>query len=328
MCTCGASLGLRGWTETASGTVTSGRPDAASWMERGRERNGPERAKNGGEGAHSFSTKCSPMPHSILPTYSALFGETVRRLGLCIGGLALGISLSAPEAGHAQGATSNEGDPVIVDNFEDDAPGTFPDGWVFVKSDENIQSYEESRDPGETVEVREEDGNRYVRLITDGEALRYTKRNGVDFEWNLKDHPRLKWRWRARKLPEGASERDQNDTGGAVYVTFGSDWLGRPKSIKYTYSSSLPVGHDRLLWPAEGHRRRLGPRAAHGRVGDGPAAHPRRLPAGVWRGSPRSPGVDHAVERLGHHRRRGKGRRRRHRIASAPVRLHVAGREA
>jgi Protein of unknown function (DUF3047). len=25
-------------------------------------------------------------------------------------------------------------------------------------------------------------------------------------------------------------------------VTFGSDWLGRPKSIKYTYSSSLPVG--------------------------------------------------------------------------------------
>ncbi|MCS3748964.1 hypothetical protein GGQ19_000115 [Salinibacter ruber] len=182
------------------------------------------------------------MPHSILPTYSALFGETVRRLGLCIGGLALGIALSAPEAGHAQGATSNEGDPVIVDNFEDDAPGTFPDGWVFVKSDENIQSYEESRDPGETVEVREEDGNRYVRLITDGEALRYTKRNGVDFEWNLKDHPRLKWRWRARKLPEGASERDQNDTGGAVYVTFGSDWLGRPKSIKYTYSSSLPVG--------------------------------------------------------------------------------------
>ncbi|WP_263810465.1 DUF3047 domain-containing protein [Salinibacter pepae] len=131
---------------------------------------------------------------------------------------------------------------MIVDNFEDDTPGTFPDGWVFVKSDEDIQSYEESRNPGETVEVREENENRYVRLITDGEALRYTKRNGVDFEWNLKDHPRLTWRWRAQQLPEGASEKGQNDTGGAVYVTFGSDWLGRPKSIKYTYSSSLPVG--------------------------------------------------------------------------------------
>ena len=30
--------------------------------------------------------------------------------------------------------------------------------------------------------------------------------------------------------------------GGAVYITFGTDRLGRPKSIKYTYSSSLPPG--------------------------------------------------------------------------------------
>ncbi|WP_232798042.1 DUF3047 domain-containing protein [Salinibacter altiplanensis] len=108
--------------------------------------------------------------------------------------------------------------------------------------DEEVRSYEETRDDGETMEVREADGNRFVRLITKGEALRYTKRNGVDFEWNLQDHPRLRWHWRAHTLPEEASEKDQNDAGGAVYVTFGSDWLGRPKSIKYTYSSSLPVG--------------------------------------------------------------------------------------
>lgn len=113
---------------------------------------------------------------------------------------------------------------------------------MFVESEEEIRSYEETRDAGETVEVREENGNRFVRLITNNAALRYTKRNGVDFEWNLKEHPRLQWRWRANELPEGASEKDKNDTGGAVYVTFGTDWLGRPKSIKYTYSSSLPVG--------------------------------------------------------------------------------------
>jgi hypothetical protein len=130
----------------------------------------------------------------------------------------------------------------MVDNFEDDPTGTFPNGWVFVKSDKTIESYEESRDSGETVEIVQENGNRFVRLITKGEALRYSKRNGVDFEWNLNERPQLKWRWRALKLPEGASEKGQNDTGGAVYVTFGSDWLGRPKSIKYTYSSSLPVG--------------------------------------------------------------------------------------
>jgi len=131
---------------------------------------------------------------------------------------------------------------LVVDDFEDDEPGTFPEGWVFVKEGGGIKSYEESRESGEIVKVKREDGNRFVRLITKGEALRYTKRNGDDFEWNLDERPRLKWRWRALELPEGASEKGKNDTGGAVYVTFGKDWLGRPKSIKYTYSSSLPVG--------------------------------------------------------------------------------------
>lgn len=132
--------------------------------------------------------------------------------------------------------------PIVVDDFEDDKPGTFPEDWVYVTSDQEIRSYDEISDDGEKVVVREKDGNNFIRLTTNGEALRYTKRNGVDFDWNLKDHPRLKWRWRAHKLPKGASEKDQNDVGAAVYVTFGSDWLGRPKSIKYTYSSSLPVG--------------------------------------------------------------------------------------
>ena len=183
------------------------------------------------------------MTHFVLRAHSTRSGRAVQQLGLWIGVVALGVALSFPVTGRAQSTSSHEDlAPTIVDNFEDDAPGAFPEGWVFVESDENIRSYEETRDPGEIMEVREEDGNRYVQLVTEGEALRYTKRNGVDFEWNLKDHPRLKWRWRAHQLPEGASERDQNDTGGAVYVTFGSDWLGRPKSIKYTYSSSLPVG--------------------------------------------------------------------------------------
>jgi len=132
--------------------------------------------------------------------------------------------------------------PILVDDFEDYTPGTFPDPWVYVESKDEILSYEDSRSEGETVVVREEDGNRFVRLITEGEALRYSLRNDVDFEWNLKRHPYLEWRWRAHKLPTGASEKGKNDTGAAIYVTFGTDWLGRPKSIKYTYSSSLPVG--------------------------------------------------------------------------------------
>jgi hypothetical protein len=131
---------------------------------------------------------------------------------------------------------------IVVDDFQTNTPGQFPDDWVFVGSDKEVYSYEEIRDAGEKMVVREEDGNHFLRVETKDAALRYTKRNGADFDWNLRSHPRLTWRWRALTLPKGASERGKNDTGGAVYVTFGTDWLGRPKSIKYTYSSSLPIG--------------------------------------------------------------------------------------
>ena len=178
------------------------------------------------------------MIHLILSARFSLRGPAVRHLGIWVGAV-LGIVVCFPLPGIAQSASSGA---ITVDDFENDTPGSFPEGWVFVDENEDIRSYEETRDDGEIMEARNENGNHFVRLITRGEALRYTKRNGVDFEWNLKDHPRLRWRWRAQQLPEGASEKGQNDTGGAVYVTFGSDWLGRPKSIKYTYSSSLPVG--------------------------------------------------------------------------------------
>lgn len=131
---------------------------------------------------------------------------------------------------------------ISVDDFQEDRPGTFPDGWVFVESEDEVRTYEETTEPGRKVAVRSENGNHFVRLITRDSYLRYSKRNGVNFDWNVNEHPQLAWRWRALHLPEGASEKGKNDTGGALYVTFGTDWLGRPKSIKYTYSSSLPVG--------------------------------------------------------------------------------------
>jgi hypothetical protein len=131
---------------------------------------------------------------------------------------------------------------VVVDDFEAYPTGEFPRRWVFVDEDRTIKSFEEAREPGEEFYIAEEDGNQFLRVNTRNEAQRYTLRNGEEFNWRLKRHPWLQWEWRARKLPEGASERGKNDTGAAMYVTFGSDWLGRPKSIKYTYSSSLPVG--------------------------------------------------------------------------------------
>lgn len=150
---------------------------------------------------------------------------------------------SAARPAPAQPAAAPSPSPaIVVDTFEDDAPGTFPDGWVYVTPDRDIRTYEEMRRPGTEVVVRREAGNRFVRFMTRDAVARYTKRNGTDFQWTVSAHPKLRWRWRAVELPEGASERGDNDTGAALYVTFGTDWLGRPKSLKYTYSSALPVG--------------------------------------------------------------------------------------
>jgi hypothetical protein len=130
----------------------------------------------------------------------------------------------------------------VVDDFESYEGGEPPSRWKFITSGREIWPLERVLDERERFYVVEENGNKFGRVFTKGEALRVSLRNGEEFDWNLKDRPRLQWRWRANKLPEGASEKDENDTGAALYVTFGSDWLGRPKSIKYSYSSSLPVG--------------------------------------------------------------------------------------
>ncbi|MFO8099805.1 MAG: DUF3047 domain-containing protein [Salinibacter sp.] len=184
-----------------------------------------------------MSTSLVTMPISVFARWAEW------KLGLWGALVLLGVTAwgGVAPAG-AQSEEDRAPEPVVVEDFEGYEPGTFPDRWVFVSSDERILSYEEVRDEGETMEVEEEGGNQFVRLITEGEALRYTLRNEKNFDWDLREHPYLEWRWRALHLPEGASEKDQNDTGGAIYVTFGTDWLGRPKSIKYTYSSTLPVG--------------------------------------------------------------------------------------
>lgn len=129
-----------------------------------------------------------------------------------------------------------------VDNFESYSEGGAPSQWKYVSKDKNIVPLREKMRANQHFRVAAEGGNQFLRAYTQNEAFRITQRNGKEFDWNLSEQPYLQWQWRANQLPEGASEKGENDTGGAVYVTYGEDWLGRPKSIKYTYSSTLPVG--------------------------------------------------------------------------------------
>lgn len=139
-------------------------------------------------------------------------------------------------------AQEEQASPVVVDDFEDYDVGTVPDTWWYVAPSGERIAAPEALEKKEVFRVQQGEGNNFLRVKTVGESIRFSRTKEGALSWNVRRHPILRWRWRAHHLPVGASERGENDTGGALYVTFDTDWLGRPKSIKYTYSSSLPVG--------------------------------------------------------------------------------------
>lgn len=144
----------------------------------------------------------------------------------------------------AQTSGDETHDKVLLDDFEQYRAGGLPTKWQYYENRTLVPVAPRHVRENEYFQVAEENGNKYVRLVTQGEAHRIVLGNGDRFDWDLRTQPRLRWDWRAIKLPDGAREdkNETNDTGGAVYVTFSRDWLGRPRSIKYTYSSTLPVG--------------------------------------------------------------------------------------
>jgi hypothetical protein len=153
----------------------------------------------------------------------------------------LAFLVAAPGAGQSARTAERM---VVVDNFDANVEGQPLKRWRFFNSRTGqYEGLDRYMNKNERFYAITEGRNTFVRGETIGEALRISLKNDDEsFDWRFDEHPWLQWRWRALSLPEGASERDKNDTGGAIYVTFGSDWLGRPRSIKYTYSSTLPVG--------------------------------------------------------------------------------------
>ncbi len=132
---------------------------------------------------------------------------------------------------------------IVLDDFESYEEGGVPSKWETTSGKTLISITPALMRDSESFFIREENGNKFVRASTADDAFRIILTNGKQFDWKLSDHPQISWDWRAIKLPAGAREdKDKtNDTGGAVYVVFSTDFIGRPRSIKYTYSSTLPV---------------------------------------------------------------------------------------
>jgi len=134
---------------------------------------------------------------------------------------------------------------TVVEDFEGYSDGEIPKDWKFLNDKKLVPVTQNIMFPEIYFKVLEEKGNNFLRVHVKNRYHRILLENKKDLDWNIKAQPILEWDWRAIKLPKGANElrSGSNDTGGAVYVYFKKkDFFGRPRTIKYTYSSSQGIG--------------------------------------------------------------------------------------
>ncbi|MFQ5678363.1 MAG: DUF3047 domain-containing protein [Gemmatimonadota bacterium] len=121
---------------------------------------------------------------------------------------------------------------VVLEDFEASPIGELPVGWSWRARDD---------DKPKPYRVREENGNRYLEATDRGESVILAK----DIKWDLNEYPYVSFRWRARRIPKGGDERfdEKVDSAAGVYFVYRRKMLGLiPESVKYVWSSTLPVG--------------------------------------------------------------------------------------
>ena len=120
---------------------------------------------------------------------------------------------------------------VELENFEASDVDKLPKRWNWKDKDnkKNKPYY-----------VKEENGNKYLAAKDQGESVII----GKDIKWNLKKYPYVSFRWRVHEIPEGADERFNKkiDSAAGVYFVFKKKLGFIPESVKYVWSSTLPVG--------------------------------------------------------------------------------------
>lgn len=117
-----------------------------------------------------------------------------------------------------------------VENFEKYKPDDFP---TFFKT------WPLQRGKAKQVYRVQKEGDNLFLQADDSQNI--SSQVFKEFDWKVEYFPYLKWRWRARALPEGAKENEpgKNDSACGVYIVFGKM---SGTALKFTWSSTLPVG--------------------------------------------------------------------------------------
>ena len=128
-------------------------------------------------------------------------------------------------------AELKDSDYVVLEDFEGNSIGQLPKDWTWRDKDRNKHK---------PYKIKEENGNKYLAAEDTGESVILVK----ETRWNIKKYPYISFRWRAKELPEGGDERfgPTNDSGAAIYITYNKTLLRIPKSVKFVWSTTLPVG--------------------------------------------------------------------------------------
>lgn len=156
---------------------------------------------------------------------------------------------------------------LLIEDFSGETPGELPSRWMNQKGEAVPALYSEKDRKRYHYRVMEEGENRFLRFEgVHGTHLNFPVAKVENF--NISDYPLLTWRWRAHKLPpEGNESRDStNDVTASIYVVYSVNWLGIPKVIRYTWSSTLPVGTE--LSKNFGHQKILVVESGEDRLGE------------------------------------------------------------
>jgi hypothetical protein len=134
----------------------------------------------------------------------------------------------------------------LVDDFDNETVDDLPEKWFNQKGEAKPITYTGDLRATYHYRIMEEEGNMFLRFEGKrGKHLSFPLRNKEHLD--IYETPILTWKWRIHEYPAGANEDDgdKNDAAASIYVAFD---LGRvlfkkvPKSIRYTWSSTLPKG--------------------------------------------------------------------------------------
>jgi ABC-type transporter MlaC component len=122
-------------------------------------------------------------------------------------------------------------DHVVLEDFESSELGGLPQGWTWRNQDDN---------KNKPYEIRIEDGNKFLAAEDQGESVIL----GKDVKWDLHKYPYISFKWRVHEIPEGADERYGRsvDSAAGIYVIYAKKLGLIPETVKYVWSSTLPVG--------------------------------------------------------------------------------------